>query len=143
MIIGYSLAPSLWHSNQTCKSFDESDKFAKFVVILWLHMSSNFEMYCLSKAKCLMWKLCGNEVKMFVCILHVLYFPLNSFTWSLHTKGYGFTLTLEVISHWSNYFTSWTLTYFWLKLYTPTCKCITIFTSHVWMFIINPTHAQC
>jgi hypothetical protein len=97
MIIGYSLAPSLWHSNQTCKSFDESDKFAKIVVILWLHMSSNFEMYFLSKVKkCLMWKLSRNEVKMFVCILHVLYFSLNSFTWPLHTKD----MDLHLHSKW-------------------------------------------
>lgn len=96
MIIDYILAPSLWHSNQTCKSFDESDKFAKFVVILWLHMSSNVEMYCLNKVRCLMWKLSGNEVKMFdMCILHVLYFVLNSFTWPLHTKDIDLQLHLK------------------------------------------------
>jgi hypothetical protein len=97
----------------------------------------------LSKVKCLMWKLRGNEVKWFLSILHVSYFPLNSFTWPLHTKDMDLHFTLKMISHWSNYFTSWTLTLFWLKLHTPTCKCITTLTSHVWMFIINPTHAQC
>ncbi len=97
----------------------------------------------LSKVKCLMWKLSGNEVKMSVCILHVLYFPLNSFTWPLHTKDMDLHLHLKwfhidqiTLHHGHLHSFGWNFIHLHVNVLP--------YLLHMYeCLIINPTHVQC